>query len=952
MSYSLGRFTSMAAMLVASSATIWAQSSPVGHLSGTIKGADGKPIVGQLVAIQTSRGNLQARSDAKGQFLVPNLIPGKISVIVHARDMADFKADANIVVNQLSTLNIVLHPAAQAVVEVVSESTVLTVDSNLAKTGLVTDFHQVDELPIGAGMGDRLSSVVMLTPGANNFIMHGMDEYQNNYQVDGVDTTSGNYGGSISKLNDDFIDQVQVLTSGVSARYGRFQGSQVNVTTKSGSNEFDGSVRLDITNPKWNSRPKISPVYALYGITLPQPEDHHSITQSYTFMGPIIKDKLFFAGAYQLTTPMTMYKTATTSLQWGGVPYTGTSDETRKDLKVDWVVNPSNRLFFTANETQRSMNNMTVSSGSTTSLATLDGRSSGKMGYWAVGYTSQLASNILLDMKYNDAYSKGGGPGDGPTGGKTVPTWMDVKTRDIFDNGFGSDAATNTHQRMATVSSTGFFDWHGQHQLEVGFQGYEYTYDSAAQRVPSGNLIYFDGFAPHTDTSDIANRALAVQQADLTRLISYQSVAGHVKSQVNSFYVNDLWTLDSKWSLNLGARYDRYDSKSTPENNNFNFSVISPRFSVNYNLEGDGSQIVSLSAAEYAGMVLQGQLASASVSQTPIERDYVYVGTGGSNQGRGSDALTAAGAINWAAWGNLSGATGYGNPATVLDPLTNRNVFVDSNLKAPRTRELTLGYRYERNQRSFSVTFIRRVSDNYLDDFWYGNGVSAGVPKVVIKTDPDSRMNYNGLEVTFRQAFNENLSFGGNFTWSRALGNAGETLNGSSAQSHNFGENIPENVLSPYGPIPGVDRPLSGNLDLTYHHPLGSGIGNVGLVGTYRGRTCSGFAYGDASTPDNLVAQGYALNYSKFYPQFGPFWDPSFFQLNMQFGYDQKIWNKVHLSVKANIENVLNWKPVENYYHIGTVGVDGSYVPMPVLDGMALAYQTGRSIALVTGLKF
>jgi len=57
---------------------------------------------------------------------------------------------------------------------------------------------------------------------------------------------------------------------------------------------------------------------------------------------------------------------------------------------------------------------------------------------------------------------------------------------------------------------------------------------------------------------------------------------------------------------------------------------------------------------------------------------------------------------------------------------------VDPNLKAPRTRELTLGYRHEVGKQSFTATLLRRWMDRFVDDIWYGNGISDGVAKILI----------------------------------------------------------------------------------------------------------------------------------------------------------------------------------------------------------------------------
>src|SRR5262249_48657140 len=80
------------------------------------------------------------------------------------------------------------------------------------------------------------------------------------------------------------IQEVQVLTNGISARYGRFQGGVVNATTKTGGNTFDGSARVDVNKQSWNQKSPFGEVQT----------DKLSSVYSGTFGGPIVKDHLWF----------------------------------------------------------------------------------------------------------------------------------------------------------------------------------------------------------------------------------------------------------------------------------------------------------------------------------------------------------------------------------------------------------------------------------------------------------------------------------------------------------------------------------------------------------------------------------------------------------------------------------------------------------------------------------
>ena len=75
----------------------------------------------------------------------------------------------------------------------------------------------------------------------------------NVFLVDGVDVNDNLFGTANSLFVEDAIQETQVLTSGISAEYGRFSGGVINVITRSGGNDFSGSYRLNMYKPSWTS---------------------------------------------------------------------------------------------------------------------------------------------------------------------------------------------------------------------------------------------------------------------------------------------------------------------------------------------------------------------------------------------------------------------------------------------------------------------------------------------------------------------------------------------------------------------------------------------------------------------------------------------------------------------------------------------------------------------------
>ena len=112
--------------------------------------------------------------------------------------------------------------------------------------------------------------------------------YDNVFLIDGVDVNDNLFGTSNNVFIEDAIDETQVLTSGISAEFGRFSGGVINMITKRGGNTFSGSVRLNFSNPSWSNE---SPLEKSRDQTHP---DTLSKFLEGTLGGPIFRDRVWF----------------------------------------------------------------------------------------------------------------------------------------------------------------------------------------------------------------------------------------------------------------------------------------------------------------------------------------------------------------------------------------------------------------------------------------------------------------------------------------------------------------------------------------------------------------------------------------------------------------------------------------------------------------------------------
>ena len=91
------------------------------------------------------------------------------------------------------------------------------------------------------------------SPNNSQLVINGAFAYDNIFMINGVDVNDNLFASPQNLFIEDAIEETQVLTSGISAEYGRFTGGVVNAITKSGGNAFSGSGRINFQNPAWTT---------------------------------------------------------------------------------------------------------------------------------------------------------------------------------------------------------------------------------------------------------------------------------------------------------------------------------------------------------------------------------------------------------------------------------------------------------------------------------------------------------------------------------------------------------------------------------------------------------------------------------------------------------------------------------------------------------------------------
>lgn len=285
-----------------------------GVISGTVTDPAGAVIPGSSVVVQNEETGIRqtATADSKGFYSFPALDVGIYTVRVtqtgfDTLQQTGIKVDANSSVRVDLQLKI---GSVTQVEEVTSDS--VQVETQSTQVGELIESKKITAVPLN---GRAFTDLLALQPGvspyvgkaeggagsvsgglnAGNMSINGGREASNGFMVNGGNVNDGVENGTAVIPNLDSISEFRIITDNYDAEYGNFNGGQVNVVTKNGTNQWHGSAFEFLRNTVFNARG-----YTLSGTALPRGTYNQNIYGG-TFGGPIKKNKMFFFADYQGT---------------------------------------------------------------------------------------------------------------------------------------------------------------------------------------------------------------------------------------------------------------------------------------------------------------------------------------------------------------------------------------------------------------------------------------------------------------------------------------------------------------------------------------------------------------------------------------------------------------------------------------------------------------------------
>lgn len=333
-------------------------------VTGVVVDQDG-PVVGAVVQLQTEGASPRAAmTNGDGRFTFKDLAAGKYTIQASFAG-GDPVSGPPVVVPDGKTVDVPPLSLVVETVQVTAKVDDVEVKGNTT-TGDTFQAKKLEYIPTARSYTDVLKiapGVTEDTGGAGGgsapagISVYGSSSLESSYVIDGINTTSIDTGRPSTNINYDMIDKIEIKTGGYNAEFGGAQGAVVDVTTKSGTNEFAGSFNLYLAPDQLASAPQTNGL----GSELPTPDSREV---SGTLGGPIVKDKLFFFGAiadrtYRGTAPQQYLNL----LDQPGQPATGrtVAEDTERgslySFKLTWQISPNHRLTANYFSDPRTTNN-------------------------------------------------------------------------------------------------------------------------------------------------------------------------------------------------------------------------------------------------------------------------------------------------------------------------------------------------------------------------------------------------------------------------------------------------------------------------------------------------------------------------------------------------------------------------------------------------------------------
>ncbi len=756
-----------------------AQGLQTGVVTGTVTSNDGLSMPGATISVASPalQGVSSAVTDVNGIYVVRGLPPGEYTITIEMDGMATAKRTTRVELGRTVQVDVAMAPAAVAEQVTVRAEAVPVVTNPTIGANFNTKL--INDLPTGRTPFTIAELAPGLTdngPNAGQLTIGGAFAYDNVFLINGVDVNDNIFGTNNNLFIEDAIEETQVLTSGISAEYGRFSGGVINIVTKRGGDIYSGSYRHNLSNASWTDETPFE--------TRERPNRYSNALEG-TFGGPILRARAWFfsAGRYENSTEgRTFVQT--------GIPYDFGLDNKRYELKGTLTprVNHTVTVGFTENKTiQKNRPGLTGSIEPRT-LVTRSLPNDLFVANWNGVLSPKLFATAQMSQKRLGFRNTGGTSTnilDSPfrTRGLTGIPANQHYAAPFFDSNDPEDR--NNRQVAGSLSTLLSSGKGGTHDLKGGFEWFRSTNTGGNSQTSTGYVFYSDyvhnGGVP---VNDAQGRLIPTFIPNTSRMYEWLATRGaRIDIKTASFYVHDRWAVNRRLTVDAGVRAESVRSEATGDIIGADTDTIVPRLAATFDAKGDGRWILQTTYAHYAGKYSEAQFTSNTDVANPTQIRYTYTGPAGEGMDFGPGFNPA-------------------NYSRVIDGnFPTANVSFADDLHSPVTREFTASVGSQVSQRAYAkVTYVNRDVKGFIDDFIttdngttdiLRNGVFFGTfDNVVYRNTDEPTRRYQGLLMQGSYRVRSDLQISGH--WTVQLQNEGDFEGEAANQPGNpslFGDN-------------------------------------------------------------------------------------------------------------------------------------------------------------------
>lgn len=677
------------------------------------------------VVVKSASGlTRQVAVDASGRYSVDSLPLGTYTVsIERAGQIVDSRSHVTMRVG--SGTEVSFTPGGSANARDLSAVTVTAnalpaIDVTGVDSRTVITSQQLAALPLARSA----EAIALLAPGAvpgssrfagtngNTLVSFGGSSVtENAYYINGMNVTDPLNGlGGIS-LPYGSIDQVEILSGGYGAAYGRSDGGVISEVGKRGTNEwhFGGQI---LYTPDWGRADPVNRVYPAKNAEAGQLRQYRNddkgsaVVESAYVGGPLIKDKLFLFASVEASRSASQTTSAKSSAatvdryeyrdpKWYG--------------KLDWNINDSNILELTGASTKHAYSGNTYAYDYGTrkrgDFISADTHTKNAASMWIAKYTGYITDDLTISAQYGkqvtDMYTQLPDSFD-----PTLIAVLGGSAQDPLLNGGVSGGITNNQTITDVVDNSAHQLRGANYRIDLTYRLGDHTITAGIDNQRTQDLNDGKKIATNEDfmweyqdqstapNSEISEGGVSAPGGRGYYVDKYRrSTSASVRVEQRAQYIEDTWQVTDRWLVKLGLRNDQFT--------NFNSDGVpylrqtkpqwAPRLGFSWDVNGDSSFRVYGNAGRYY-LALPTSVALRGASGSLFTREY-YNYTG------------------------IDPKTGYPTGLTPINTVSGPGVPYSENLEygqSPDPKTVTVKSLTAQYQDEYIAGFDKKFNDNWV----------------------------------------------------------------------------------------------------------------------------------------------------------------------------------------------------------------------------------------------